>query len=1017
MHQRIPLPSLCWLLILAISTPLFAQRPADTPTGLRAGLAYKYYTGAFTVLPDFNTLTPVTTGIATQPDISYKQQNDLFALTFGGFVEVPTTGTYTFYTTSDDGSRLWIGDQLIVDNDGAHGPVEKSGTIDLEAGLHAITVQFFERGGGEVLTVKYAGPGISKQTIPATAYSHDIPDLPGLAYRYFEGAWNLLPDFDALTPITTGIATSPSVTYGEREDVFGLAFDGYIDVPAAGTYTLYLKSDDGSKLWIDDQLIVDNDGLHGPAEVSGTVALQKGLNPITIYYMERGGGQLLEVRYEGPGISKQLVPSTSWHRDDDSLQMYDNDAYLVPVADAANLQTLLDTYGSIRLEAADYTINGPSEIVLSSNQKIFGTPGNPGTKVPQITVSGGTRHSFVSYLRAIGSGLYFEPSSIPVSGNEFRALTSTPLTVDSAIMENNLFAGFRLTKVNINNSYGGYLRNNRFIRFTVHASYPQLIMNGNTATGFESYGNVFLWFNFLTSHSYVTQIDNQDDLTFVGVDSESWNWNLYDNRALFSTGNMGTLRLFGCQGGNNLTSDHWTQLLNTNAQEVLMMGVSVTPSRLLTPNITFGSNNLRSLNLLSKTYSYESLNLNADRITAIENDVNDFKVNGTSQTSLMSTYNQDLLDGMIRPTTRPGQPWDAPTYMNIPDPGGPIWNHNLANKPDSTTYLQNRIDTEGIVNLEPGIYYISAPLTIRKEYGLIGSGMDKTLIIAKTNDFDMIRIKNDDTTRSQNFTLCNLTLQGGKNGLVTDIANHMYTGINFSYVQFRDMDQYAILISSIYSWDNNLMDHIMVVNCPTGVKQIVDPNYTGGDTPTMTFLDKNFWYRCQFVDCGLPLDLQAYRANNLNSYVECRFDGSTTRAADFNNNLTTVFANCDLTDNAGSPMIDANNTVNYVSCRFSAGTSDIGFLPRRSTVEGCTFDANGQSNVTVITGTQTAKTVLINSQAIGTNLGTMYDGLLLNTSINGTTSRVIRYIAGTSYTLDNRNAIPVPMLLWGDAIK
>lgn len=1014
MRLKLCLECLACLSVLIVAPSLWAQKPAEHPTGLQAGMAYQYYTGAWTILPDFTTLTPVTTGVATIPDVSYKEQADLFALTFNGYIEVPTSGIYTFYLTSDDGSRMWIGDQLVVDNDGLHGSVEKSGTIDLEAGLHAITIQFFERGGGDVLTAKYAGPGISKQTIPASILSHAISVLPGLNYSYYEGAWNLLPNFDALTPITTGIASEPLVTYSEREDVFGLSFNGYIEVPTTGTYTLYIKSDDGSRLWIDDQLVCDNDGLHGPTEVAGTVTLQKGLNPITIHYMERGGGQVLEVKYDGPSIAKQTVPSTSWHRDDDSLQMYDNDAYLVPIADAANLQTRLDTYGSIRLEAADYSVNGPTELVLSSNQKIYGIPG---CIIKKLTVPGGTSNSFVSNLRA-NNGLYFSPSSTPCVGNEFRAISYTALTIDNATLENNLFVAFKNTKVNINNSYGGYIRNNRFVRFTVHASYPQLVINGNTATGFESYGNVFLWFNFLTSHSYVTQIDHQDDLTFVGVDSESWNWSLYDNRALFSTGDMGTLRIFASQGGNHLPSTNWTQLLNTNAQEVLLMGMTVSPNNLLSPNITYQSGNVRSLNLLSSVYSSESLNLSADRITAIEGNVNDFKVNGTSQTSLMSSDDADLLDGMIRPTTRPGQPWEAPTYMNIPDPGGPIWNHNLANKPDSTTYLQNRIDTEGIVKLEPGIYYISAPLTIRKQYGIIGSGIDKTLIIAKTNDFDMIRIKNDDTTRSQNFTLCNLTLQGGQNGFVTNIANHMYTGNNFSYVQFRDMANAAILIQEIYSWDNNFIDHIFVVNCPIGVKQIVDPAYTGGDTPTMTFMDKNFWYRCQFVDCGLPLDLQAYRANNLNSYFECRFANSTTRAVDLNNNLTTVFANCDLINNAGSPTVDNNSTTNFVSCRFKAGQASTGFIMPRSTVEGCSFENNGLSNITVIAGSSTtSKTVLMNSQTNGVTLGTVNEGLLLNTSINGPTDRVIRYIGGTAYTLDNRDAIPVPMLLWGDAIQ
>jgi hypothetical protein len=80
---------------------------------------------------------------------------------------VPTDGTYTFYTRSDDGSQLLIGNTLVVNNDGLHGPEERSGSIGLKAGKHAITVTYFDHAGeGDLLSVSYAGPGISKRAIP-----------------------------------------------------------------------------------------------------------------------------------------------------------------------------------------------------------------------------------------------------------------------------------------------------------------------------------------------------------------------------------------------------------------------------------------------------------------------------------------------------------------------------------------------------------------------------------------------------------------------------------------------------------------------------------------------------------------------------------------------------------------------------------------------------------------------------------------------------------------------------------
>ncbi|KPL23737.1 MAG: hypothetical protein AMJ75_05450, partial [Phycisphaerae bacterium SM1_79] len=99
-------------------------------------------------------------------DITGSPRAAFFGAVFEGFVDVPSDGTYTFYTTSDDGSRLYIGKTLVVDNDGTHGMQERSGQIDLKAGKHAVRVEFFEKIGGEGLEVRYEGPGLSKQLIP-----------------------------------------------------------------------------------------------------------------------------------------------------------------------------------------------------------------------------------------------------------------------------------------------------------------------------------------------------------------------------------------------------------------------------------------------------------------------------------------------------------------------------------------------------------------------------------------------------------------------------------------------------------------------------------------------------------------------------------------------------------------------------------------------------------------------------------------------------------------------------------
>ena len=76
---------------------------------------------------------------------------------------------------------------------------------------------------------------------------------------------------------------------------FGVIYKGYIKIPITDVYTFSVLSNDGSRLFIDDKLIVDNDGLHGAFEKSGEVALQKGLHKIRLLYFQSGGGKALKV--------------------------------------------------------------------------------------------------------------------------------------------------------------------------------------------------------------------------------------------------------------------------------------------------------------------------------------------------------------------------------------------------------------------------------------------------------------------------------------------------------------------------------------------------------------------------------------------------------------------------------------------------------------------------------------------------------------------------------------------------
>tara|TARA_Y100001933_G_scaffold263732_1_gene326408 strand:+ start:4735 stop:6426 length:1692 start_codon:yes stop_codon:yes gene_type:complete len=132
---------------------------------------YAYHVKGIKNLPDYSSLNPLQEGFVTE--FSHKQAisedvpQEQVALAYESYLDVLQAGNYTFYTNSDDGSKLYVNGTEIVDNDGDHGVMERSGSLELTKGRHLIRVEFFNGGGGYHLDVKYKGPNVPKQIIPA----------------------------------------------------------------------------------------------------------------------------------------------------------------------------------------------------------------------------------------------------------------------------------------------------------------------------------------------------------------------------------------------------------------------------------------------------------------------------------------------------------------------------------------------------------------------------------------------------------------------------------------------------------------------------------------------------------------------------------------------------------------------------------------------------------------------------------------------------------------------------------
>jgi hypothetical protein len=132
---------------------------------------------------------------------------------------------------------------------------------------------------------------------------------PNMTYAYYEGTWDRLPDFTKLKPLATGSAAGFEVGVACRPGDFALRFEGYLPIERAGNYRFHLTSDDGSKLLLDDKLVVANDGVHAPSTASKAVKLTKGIHKLTASVFNAGGGIELRVDMEGPGMGRQDVTS------------------------------------------------------------------------------------------------------------------------------------------------------------------------------------------------------------------------------------------------------------------------------------------------------------------------------------------------------------------------------------------------------------------------------------------------------------------------------------------------------------------------------------------------------------------------------------------------------------------------------------------------------------------------------------------------------------------------------------
>lgn len=146
---------------------------AEKTKNLKPGISWKYYEPQGKISLESILNSPVIKeGTANSISEKVKQRKEKYALQFEGYIKINNDGIYTFSTLSDDGSKLFIDDEEIVNNDGEHGALEAFGKAPLKSGFHKIKVIYFDSGGGNELKVYWSYANKEKEPIPASVLFH-----------------------------------------------------------------------------------------------------------------------------------------------------------------------------------------------------------------------------------------------------------------------------------------------------------------------------------------------------------------------------------------------------------------------------------------------------------------------------------------------------------------------------------------------------------------------------------------------------------------------------------------------------------------------------------------------------------------------------------------------------------------------------------------------------------------------------------------------------------------------------
>jgi hypothetical protein len=236
--------------------------------------------------------------------------NDNFSVRWTSQLSAPATAPYTICAVGDDGVRLWVNGELLINDWIDSSAKERCGTIALTGSqTYSLKLEYYERGGQASIKLLWSSPSFGKQIIGAE-YLSCCSDRNGVGARIGKGRDPVASEFT--------IAGSREINFNwglgaARNDIgadgFTIRWSGSFSPKTSGQYKFYVTGDDGVRLRLNGQTVIDKWFDQSVTTYSAAYDVQAGSSVgFELDYFENGGLASVKLEWEGPGQPREVIP-------------------------------------------------------------------------------------------------------------------------------------------------------------------------------------------------------------------------------------------------------------------------------------------------------------------------------------------------------------------------------------------------------------------------------------------------------------------------------------------------------------------------------------------------------------------------------------------------------------------------------------------------------------------------------------------------------------------------------------